>query len=444
MTGILSSEAEIVDRPLPEHRYRAHHRGNVEREPHWSCIPSYYREGIKLLSLILPFRVNSYVLDHLIDWSRVPDDPIFRLVFPVPEMLGKEEYENFRKLALGASDFTPIQAEVNEIRKRLNPHPAGQLTHNSAYLNGRKLPGIQHKYRETVLFFPKAGQTCHAYCTFCFRWPQFVKMPIEKFEASDSDDLVLYLRDKKEVTDILITGGDPMTMSTSVIRRYLTPILDANLDHIGSIRIGTKALTYWPYRFLTDLDADGLLTLFEEIVRKGKHLAIMAHFNHPVELSTAAAQRAIQRVLSTGAVIRIQAPIVRHINDASRVWAELWTKAVRLGLVPYYMFVERDTGPREYFGMPLSRVLGIFQGAYQSVSGLARTVRGPVMSTFHGKVVVEGITDMLGRQVFVLQFVQARDLRLIKKPFFAEGSDSATWFDELIPALDNQKYFFVS
>jgi L-lysine 2,3-aminomutase len=90
------------------------------------------------------------------------------------------------------------------------------MTHNVPRLNGRPLEGLQHKYRETVLFFPAQGQTCHAYCTYCFRWAQFVGMPDVKFESRETDDLVAYLKATPSVTDVLITGGDPMIMKTKV------------------------------------------------------------------------------------------------------------------------------------------------------------------------------------------------------------------------------------
>ncbi|MCU0861336.1 MAG: hypothetical protein MUE65_03355, partial [Methanomassiliicoccales archaeon] len=136
-----------------------------------------------------------------------------------------------------------------------------------------------------------------------------------------------------------VTGGDPLVMSTKLLRGYIEPILSANLPNLQTIRIGTKAFSYWPYRFLTDRDSDELILLFEKIVSAGINLAIMAHFNHPVELSTEAVQKAIRIVRSTGAQIRTQSPILRHINDSPGIWAELWRKQVNLNCIPYYMFI---------------------------------------------------------------------------------------------------------
>ena len=184
------------------------------------------------------------------------------------------------------------------------------------------------------------------------------------------------------MTDVLITGGDPLVMNARSLTDYIEPLLAPDLAHIQHIRIGTKAVAYWPQRFVTDKDADDLLRLFETVVRSGRNLALMGHYNHPAELRHPIAQQALRRIIATGATVRIQAPLIRHINENPADWAELWTTGVRLGAVPYYMFVERDTGPSDYFKLPLARAYDIFQQAYRTVSGLARTVRGPSMSAF--------------------------------------------------------------
>lgn len=159
---------------------------------------------------------------------------------------------------------------------------------NVPYFAGRPLKGIQHKYPETVLFFPSQGQTCHAYCSFCFRWPQFIGINDLKFATREIETLIQYVFQHQEVSDILITGGDPLIMKTNILATYIEPLLEAHLPHLKTIRIGTKALSFWPYRFLSDPDAEALLTLFTKIRQKNKHLAFMAHFSHPRELQTEA------------------------------------------------------------------------------------------------------------------------------------------------------------
>ncbi|MCA9557631.1 MAG: hypothetical protein KC583_03605, partial [Myxococcales bacterium] len=286
------------------------------------------------------------------------------------------------------------------------------------------------------------GQTCHAYCTYCFRWAQFVGLDALKFASREADTLTRYLGAHPEVTDVLFTGGDPLVMKTAVLRRYVEPLLQPGLEHVQTIRLGTKAPAYWPYRFVTDRDADDLLRLFEQVVRAGKHLAVMAHFSHPAELSTPVAEAALRRIIDTGAVVRCQAPLIRHVNDDADAWAAMWTKQVRLGAVPYYLFVERDTGPKHYFEVPLARALDIYQDAYRRVSGLGRTVRGPSMSATPGKVLVDGVAEVAGEKVFVLKMVQGRDPAWAGRTFFARYDEQAAWLDDLRPAFGRDAFFF--
>ena len=78
------------------------------------------------------------------------------------------------------------------------------------------------------------------------------------------------------------------------------PLLAPELEHIQNIRIGTKSVSYWPQRFVTDKDADDLMRLFEKVVASGKNLALMGHYNHPVELRQDIAQQAVRRIVSSG------------------------------------------------------------------------------------------------------------------------------------------------
>src|SRR5262249_16680131 len=154
-----------------------------------------------------------------------------------------------------------VSAAARDVQMRRNPHPAGQRQLNVPRLADASLPGSQHKYAETVLFFPAQGQTCHSYCSYCFRWAQFVRLEDLKFSSSAVAGLSDYLGTQPEVTDVLFTGGDPLVMRTAVLRRYLEPLLAATGHRVTSIRIGTKSVAFWPQRFVSDGDADDLLRL---------------------------------------------------------------------------------------------------------------------------------------------------------------------------------------
>src|SRR5580704_17373769 len=242
------------------------------------------RLAVRAVATVLPFRTNDYVVESLIDWSAAPADPIYRLVFPQADMLPAEDVAPIAAMLASGAPDRDIQIAAHAVRMRLNPHPAGQLALNVPDFSDEPLPGVQHKYPETVLIFPKQGQTCHAYCTYCFRWAQFVGEPDLKMATDDMTRVTSYLQAHPEATSVLITGGDPMIMGAAVLRRYIEPLLQPGMEHIESIRIGTKSLAYWPQRFVSDPDAEDTLRLFEEVAATGKTLAVMAHFSHPREL----------------------------------------------------------------------------------------------------------------------------------------------------------------
>lgn len=398
----------------------------------------------KVVSNVLPFRTNNYIVDELIDWDNIPDDPMYQLTFMQKGMLKDEHFNKMAELVRGNAPQDLIKSLANEIRLELNPHPAGQLTANVPFLEEDDEPvqGVQHKYKETCLVFPSAGQTCHAYCTFCFRWAQFVGMNDIKFATDESKRFQMYLGQHKEITDILFTGGDPMIMTYEKLKAYIEPLLSPEFEHIRNIRIGTKSVSYWPYKYVTDKDASDILHLFEKVVAAGKHLAIMGHYNHWVELRTNVAKEAVRNIRNTGAEIRTQSPLIKHINDDPKVWATMWKEQVKLGAIPYYFFVERDTGAVEHFAIPLARAYDIFRKAYTQVSGLSRTVRGPSMSAMPGKVAIEGIAEIHGEKAFVLNFLQARNPDWVKRPFFARYDEKATWLHHLKPAFGEEKFFF--
>jgi L-lysine 2,3-aminomutase len=429
--------------PAEPRRFEAYTRRDLDRIPQLRRLSAEDRLAMRAVSAVLPFRVNRYVVEQLIDWDAVPEDPIYQLTFPQPGMLEPAALERMLELVRRRAPRDAVRAAAREIQRGLNPQPAGQLDLNvPTDHRGRPLPGMQHKYRETVLFFPAAGQSCHSYCTYCFRWAQFVGERDLRFAAHQTGALVRYLENHPEVTSVIITGGDPMVMKSRTLRAYIEPLLDPALEQLTSIRIGTKSLAYWPYRFTTDLDADEALRLYEDVRRSGRTLALMAHYCHPRELEPAEACRALRRVQDAGAEVRCQAPLIRHINDDAEVWTELLNRQVQLGAHPYYMFVERDTGARGYFDVPLARAHAIFTQASRRLGGLARTIRGPCMSCTPGKVMVDDVVEIAGERLFALKFLQGRNPDWGNRVFFARYDENATWIDQLRPAFREGRFFF--
>jgi KamA family protein len=419
----------------PNERYKAISLQAIDKvaERHPQLKP--HLQDVKLSGLVFPFKASPYFVDELIDWEaeNVRDDPFYRLVFPTMDMLLPDHREILMTAHESGDPINLIKA-VATIREALNPHPAGQKELNAPKED--KLTGVQHKYSETVLVFPAAAQTCHAYCTYCFRWAQFIGNDELRFAQKEAVDLFDYLAEHEEVSDILMTGGDPMIMKTKSLAQYLEPLCDPNfLPHIKNVRIGTRSLSFWPQRFTTDADADELITLLRRAREEGgRHIAIMAHLGHVRELETEKFEAAVNRIQKEAfATIRSQSPVMRGINDNAEIWAQKWRKEVSMGIIPYYMFMARDTGAQKFFDVPLVKANKLFNDALRNCSGLIRTVRGPSMSCTPGKVEVTGVEEIMGHKAFVLRFLQCRDEAWIGRPFFAKYDAEAVWFDDLEP-----------
>ena len=154
----IENAAQAVFDPVP---FKVYTQRDLERIPQLENLPAEQRFEMKVVSSVLPFRVNQYVIDELIDWSNIPADPIFQLTFPQRGMLASEHFERIATLLREGADKVELEQAVSEVRMELNPHPADQMEMNMPRdEDGARLDGIQHKYRETVLFFPSQGQTC--------------------------------------------------------------------------------------------------------------------------------------------------------------------------------------------------------------------------------------------------------------------------------------------
>ncbi len=421
-------------------KYSSFSLHNFRQIPQINNLTDEQKFEIEVVGSVLPFKTSNYVINELIDWDNFENDPFFILNFPQKQMLTPKRFNEVAELLKNNAPKTEFKKKIEEIRLELNPNPAGQQS-NIPVIKGERLNGIQHKYREIVLFFPSQGQTCHAFCTFCFRWPQFALTEF-KYAMNDAEKLVAYLRANPNVTDVLFTGGDPAVMRTRFFEYYFNTLLEAKLPNLKNIRIGTKSLSYWPYRFTTDEDSGTLIRLFKKVKKHGINIALMAHFNHPGELKTDAVKKAVAQLISAGVQIRAQSPLLRNINDSSAIWAENWKNQVAMGIIPYYMFVARDTGAQDYFAIPLEQAWKIYRGAFSQVSGIARTVKGPSMSCEPGKVQIVGISKIKEEKVFVLSFIQGKNPEWIGKPFYAKYDPKAIWMSDLEPAFGEESFFF--
>ncbi|MBL8761478.1 MAG: KamA family radical SAM protein [Phycisphaerae bacterium] len=339
------------------------------------------RELMKKVSERYVFRANDYYL-RLIDWSD-PKDPIRQLIIP-----RQEELNDWGKLDASNEAANTVES------------------------------GVQHKYTDTVLLL--CNEVCGAYCRYCFRKRLFMNDNEEV--SKDVSAGLAYLREHPEVSNVLLTGGDPLIMGTKRLSEIIGALRE--IDHVKIIRIGSKMPAFNPYRVLEDAE---LRATFRRYSTAEKRLYLMCHFDHPREL-TPEARAGIAALLECGVICVNQCPMIRGINDDPDVLAELFRELSYIGCPQYYMFQGRPTAGNEPFEMPLVRAWEIFSDAVVRESGLAGRARF-AMSHASGKVEVLGVDD----ERMYLRYHRSKYAENQGKVFVCKRNDEAYWLDHLEP-----------
>ena len=213
------------------------------------------------------------------------------------------------------------------------------------------------------------NNVCGAYCRFCFRKRLFTDGNDEV--VNDVTEAVAYIREHSGINNVLLSGGDPVdhvdrkTGHTSF--RQLRDI-----DHVRIIRIGTKMTAFDPYRILND---PSLLEMLNKYSLPDRKIFVMAHFNHPREL-TEPAFKGLQLLQQAGAITVNQSPLIRGVNDKAEIIAELFGRLSYNGVVPYYLFLCRPTLGNEPYIVPVEKGLEIFRRGPPSSRRLSQTSTG--------------------------------------------------------------------
>lgn len=328
------------------------------------------------------FRTNDYY-QSLIDWND-PDDPIRRIVMP-----DIQELDEFGELdASNEHSYT--------VRK-----------------------GLEHKYGDTALLL--VNNVCGAYCRFCFRKRLFTDGNDEV--TNDITDAVAYIAEHPEINNVLLSGGDPLIMSTPKLARIIKQLRD--IEHVRIIRIGTKMTAFDPYRILND---PSLLEMLSQYSLPDRKIFVMAHFNHPREL-TEPALKSLQLLQKAGAITVNQSPLIKGVNDKAEIIAELFGQLSFNGVVPYYLFLCRPTSGNEPYMVPVETGLEIFEEARRRLAGLGKNAR-LCMSHRTGKVEVVG--RMNGKIVF--RYHRAPDPLDCGRVMVFDSDPKAGWLDDYIAA----------
>jgi len=336
------------------------------------------REQLKAVTDKFVFRTNDYY-QTLIDWDD-PNDPIRRIVIP-----DQAELATWGRLDASDEDEYTV------------------------------VPGLEHKYEYTALLL--VNDVCGAYCRFCFR---------KRIFMDDNDEVVRdvttgieYIRQHKEITNVLLTGGDPLIMSTRKLENIIRSLRE--IDHVKIIRIGTKIPVFNPYRVIND---PSLLDLFKTYSTPKRRIYIMAHFNHPRELTDVAIE-GMNLLKLAGTESVNQTPLIRGVNDDPEVLAELFNELSYHGIPPYYLFICRPTLGNKTYAIPIEEAFEIFEKARMKCSGLAKRARF-VMSHSTGKIEVIGRTD----EHIHLRYHRAANPQEKARFMIFKRNPDAHWFDD--------------
>ena len=347
------------------------------------------REEMQKVNDRFVFRTNDYY-QSLIDWND-PNDPIKRIIMPDVE-------------------------ELNEW---------GQLdaSNEEKYT---KVHGLEHKYTSTALLL--VNEVCAAYCRFCFRKRLFMNENDEV--TKDISEGLEYIKNNKEINNVLLTGGDPLILSTSKLEPIIQKLRE--IEHVKIIRIGTKVPAFNPFRILND---GSLLEMFRKYSTNEKKIYVMAHFNHPRELTDKAVE-GLNALMNAGVSLVNQTPLVKGVNDDPDVLADLFSKLSFIGVPPYYVFLCRPTLGNETYSVPIEKGYEIFEKARIRCSGLAKRAR-LVMSHESGKIEVIGMTE---DQVF-FKYARAASSEDNARFLAFYRNPNAVWFDDYKEANEEFSLF---
>jgi len=350
------------------------------------------KEAIGLRAVVdkFDFRTNEYY-QSLIDWED-PNDPIRRIVIP----------------------------DINEINEWGNLDASDEEKYTV-------IPGLEHKYEFTAVLL--VSNVCGAYCRFCFRKRIF--MNENKELTQNLRERINYIQDHQEITNVLLTGGDPLLLSTRNLEIIIRDLFE--IDHIKMIRIGTKIPAFNPIRILND---SSLTSMIENYCTAKQKINIMTHFNHPRELTDYALE-GLHQLHKAGAVTMNQTPLIRGVNDTPETLSELFRKLSFCGIPPYYVFQCRPTLGNNTYTVPLERAYEIFEQARMQCSGLGKRARF-VMSHSTGKIEVVGKTE---QQIF-MRYHRAANPEEKAKFMVFDCNPEAYWFDDYTKSTE--EYAFIS
>lgn len=283
-----------------------------------------------------------------------------------------------------------------------------------------KMEGVQHKYAQTVLLI--ATNRCASYCRHCFRKRMIGRSDEEVLKRFNN--AVDYIKEHEEVTNILITGGDPLTLPTHILRRMIKQLI--NIQHLDYIRIGTRMPVFLPSRIYQDNELTDFLSY---VNRTRKRIYIVTHFNHPREF-TEQSQMALLAFTGKGVPVSNQTVLLKGVNDNADVLSNIMRNAVRNGIIPYYVFQCRPVKRvKNMFQLPIIKGIDIIESCKKQLDGHAKRFKY-IMSHRTGKI---EILARKGDSVY-FKYHQARNPANMGRIFSIEPGNKS-WIDSIKPVL---------
>ena len=350
----------------------------IEQLGKYLLLTSQEKKEIEKIIKSHPMLINEYYM-NLINWNDL-DDPIRKMAIP---SIKENRFD-------GSFDTSGEQENT-------------------------KLRGLQHKYSNTVLIL--TTNSCMTYCRHCFR-KRLVGIVADEI-VKNWDLVVKYICEHKEITNVLLSGGDPLMLANNRIASILEKF--SNIQHLKFIRIGTRIPVVCPDRIVNN---DELINIFRKYSCEKKRLYIVTQFNHPREI-TPLSIKAIEKLNNAHIIVNNQTVLLKGVNDNPSVMADLQSKLTEIGVVPYYIFQCRPVKKlKNIFQVPLYKAFNIIEKTRGMLDGFSKRFRF-VMSHETGKIEIIGHKN----DNLYFKYHQAKDELLANKIFHKKLNKDDCWLD---------------
>lgn len=261
----------------------------------------------------------------------------------------------FASLINPEDPYDPIRKQVIPTADEIVPF-TGMMEDSLAEDMHSPVPGLVHRYPDRVLML--ITTQCACYCRYCTR-SRIVGDPHQSFSSEEFEAQLEYLRNTPQVRDVLLSGGDPLTLSPKILERILRSLRE--IPHIEIIRIGSRVPVFMPQRITTELT---------NLLQEFHPLWINIHVNHPNEI-TAELAEACDKLSRAGIPLGNQSVLLAGVNDDPYLMRRLVQDLVRIRVRPYYIYQCDLVEGAGHFRTPVSRGIEIIEALRGHTSGFA-------------------------------------------------------------------------